>query len=185
MIGFYIIWYVADFVNGDECEYIIMKTNKQKKQIRFLRAEIIACCVDVGFITQFFYIFLCLSIPMLADNYLVFVLGRIFGIYIVLAVEASCSLAALIIIRNSIVTISEILFSKLSGGKKIDRELSLLLTHILAAMLLILPGFVSDALGLLFLIPGPNHLIHLWFTRVYQHEFFKTSEYLASIMPTD
>lgn len=102
-----------------------------------------------------------LSTVMLIDGWILVRVARRSGVYLALAIEGLVALVALIVIGSSIHRHLERLRANARDGRFVPAEYARLVTIVLAGILLVLPGFASDAIGLLFYLP-PFRGIFVW-----------------------
>lgn len=102
-----------------------------------------------------------LSIVMLADGWILVRLSRFLGVYLALALEAVTAVFALIVIGSSIHRHLRRLYDNALNGRYVPRDYVRCITLVMGGVLLVLPGFAGDALGLLFYVP-PFRGIAMW-----------------------
>lgn len=108
---------------------------------------------DKGFVLKLFLLLLLFSLFPIAEVVLFFHAGAQFGNYFVLACAAATGLLGLAIAtRQSWKTIARIR-KKILNGVYPEREFQFLAGILAASFLLLIPGFITDLLGLLFFFP--------------------------------
>lgn len=134
---------------------------------------------DRGTLARLVSLFLLLSLLGLADGYLLVYVSRRLGVYLALAVEGATALFALAIVGTSILSKLRRIRRHISFGNVPNLLYGETLILLISLGLLIAPGFVTDALGiLLFIIPLRTFLAwtvsKLWKDRLAEaHEYLK------------
>ncbi|MFP4374807.1 MAG: FxsA family protein [Spirochaetaceae bacterium] len=113
---------------------------------------------EPGFVSRLFLALLLLSILGIADGYILLTLGEHYGKYLVLAATASTGLAALFFLVNSAGDTLARIRREVSADIYPGREYARLAGLIVAGVLLLLPGFFTDALGLVVYLPPIRRL---------------------------
>lgn len=133
---------------------------------------------ESGFVARMFLLLLLLSILGIADGYILLTLGERFGKYLVLAVTAATGLIALFFLLNSVRLVMTRLRRNVAEGTYPKREYAHIAGLLVSGVLLLLPGFFTDALGLLFYLPPVRVLFGLAITSRYQAFLKDAYEYL-------
>jgi UPF0716 protein FxsA len=134
--------------------------------------------VRIEKVSALLFLLLCASLPMLADAYVLVLLSRQMGIYLLLAIEAATGLIAVIGIlssyRNSLTRIRSAVRESIDPVAEY-RWISCLWA---AAVLLAVPGFVTDVLGLAVLVPPLRWAAGSWIVAAARAGFDEVTEYL-------
>ena len=109
--------------------------------------------VQIESVTRALFILLLCSLLMLADGYILIVVSRSLGIYLLLAIEATTGLIGVLVVLGSYRHVVEQVRAEVQGGRYPEREFRRLGCLLVSAVCLILPGFVTDAAGVLALLP--------------------------------
>ena len=100
-----------------------------------------------------------LSLFLLCDSYVLILLSRLVGIYLLLAITASTGLIGVIVVLSSHRARARELKRRVAEGVYPTAEIRRLLALFAAGACLIVPGFVTDALGILLLLPPVRSLV--------------------------
>jgi len=104
-----------------------------------------------------------LALFAIADFALLFALGAKIGLLASLAwIIASAAFGIHLIRRESLLTFQRAR-ERMAAGEIPSDELMAGASFVFAGILLTAPGFLSDIVGLLCLIPGSSQLLHRWF----------------------
>ena len=98
-------------------------------------------------------VFLFVSILLVSETALFFVVSRYVSWNILLGVSALTGLIGLIVMGVAVVHYGRAIAAKLDRDESLGEELSNGLLMMLAGVLLLCPGFISDVLALILLIP--------------------------------
>jgi UPF0716 protein FxsA len=104
-------------------------------------------------VTRALFLLLLVSLIMLVDGYVLIVISRTLGIYLLLAIEAATGLIGVLFIIGSYRHGLDRMREAVRAGRYPGREFRWLACLIVSALCLIMPGFVSDALGILVVVP--------------------------------
>lgn len=136
-------------------------------------------------LAAFFSNLLFLAVIVLADGWVLIQVARPLGIYAALALHGSVAIFAIIILGNSINHRIKDIRSDARSGFFRPHRYARLAAVVIATVLLILPGFVSDGIGLLIYYP-PGRIIFSWlFLRRYRESLFEVYEYLTLAVFSD
>lgn len=102
-----------------------------------------------------------LSLVMLADGWILVRLSRHLGVYLALALEAITAVFALVVIGSSIHRHLQRLYDTARLGRYDPRDYVRCITLVIGGVLLVLPGFAGDAIGLFFYLP-PFRGVAMW-----------------------
>ncbi|WP_110690258.1 FxsA family protein [Salinicola endophyticus] len=106
-----------------------------------------------------------LALFLLADFIVLFTLGAKLGLLLTLLwIALSAAFGLHLIRRESLLTLQRAR-ERLALGELPSDELLAGATFVLAGVLLMAPGFLSDLLGLVCLLPGSGQLARRWFPR--------------------
>jgi UPF0716 protein FxsA len=118
------------------------------------------------------------SLFILIDCYVLILLSGRFGIFLILAVAGITGLGGfLLFILNYSVQLRE-MRKQLKRGEYPRKSFSQISGLVLAGVLLITPGFLTDALGLFLLLNPFRLLAGLAVTALYRENFKEAYEYL-------
>ncbi len=124
------------------------------------------------------FVLLFASLLMIIDGYVLILVSRFLGIYLLLAAEAATGLVAVIAIlssyRHTVTRVREAVRDDQYPGAEF-RTLSCLWV---SAICLVLPGFVTDALGIAVLLPPMRWAVGFWIERASRGGFGELYEYL-------
>lgn len=134
-------------------------------------------------LAQFFSDILLLGLAMLADGWILVRVAREVGVYLALALEAAVALAAVIVVGSTIHHHLQRLHRSAQEGSFRPKQYALLAAYVVAGVLLVLPGFVTDIIGLLiYTPPGRPVFVALFLRRNREripvvYEYFKLKVY--------
>ncbi|MFP4637051.1 MAG: FxsA family protein [Spirochaetaceae bacterium] len=114
---------------------------------------------DSGFVRRLLLVLLGLSALGVADGYVLLTLGEHFGKYIILAAAAATGFLALFFIMNSVRTVLARIRWNIACDVFPRADYARLAGVLIAAVLLLIPGFFTDALGLFIYLPPVARLI--------------------------
>lgn len=130
------------------------------------------------FILKFFLLFLLYSIIPLTETFLLFKLGGIFGNYIVLAAAASTGLIGLFVSFAQVKTQLINLKRKTREGIYPGEEFMIIAGIISGTLLLLTPGFITDAVGFLLFFPFFRNMIGHAITKKFEPQLKEIYQYL-------
>jgi len=129
-------------------------------------------------VTRVLFVLLLASLVMIADGYVLILVSRFIGIYLLLALEAATGLIAVIAIlssyRHTVTRVRE----AVRKGQYPSADFRTLSCLWVGAICLVLPGFVSDALGIVVLIPPVRWGVGFWIERSSRGGFEELYQYL-------
>ena len=128
---------------------------------------------------------LVLGLVMLADGWVLVRVARRSGVYLALALEAAVAVVAVIIVGSTIVRQIGVLRTDAFEGQYRPREFARLAAVVTAAVLLVLPGFVSDAVGMMLYLPPGRQLFMTGFVLRNRDELPTVYEYLKLAVFSD
>lgn len=114
---------------------------------------------ESGFVTRLFLALLFLSMLGIADGYILLSLCEHYGKYLLLAATASTGLLALFFLLNSVEATLLRVRRDVAADVFPRREYARLAGLMAAGVLLLLPGFFTDAIGVLVYLPPIRRLI--------------------------
>ena len=130
------------------------------------------------FLVRFFLVILLVSILFLADGFVLVHLAERLGKYLALSLSAATGLLALLFLVNSTHAIVRSLRSKVREGSYPQPEYRALAGVLVSSVFLLVPGFVTDAIGLFIYIPPFRHLVGVFIARKLADELVQSYEYL-------
>jgi UPF0716 protein FxsA len=120
-----------------------------------------------------------MGILILGDGYVLVRLAREAGVYLALALQGVVTLIAVLIVGNTIRGLIHHIRSDARKGSFHERRYSTLVAVIVAGILLVIPGFVSDICGLLVYLPPGRQIFAVLFARYHHDALAKVNEYLT------
>ena len=129
-------------------------------------------------LVRFFSDVLALGLVFLIDGWLLVRLARRSGVYLALALEGIVAIAAMVIVGSSISKQIQQLRNEARDGAYRPAGYAELATLVVAATLLLLPGFASDALGILLYLPPGRQVCAAIFVRRHRERLPVVYEYL-------
>ncbi|MEX2444948.1 MAG: FxsA family protein [Alkalispirochaeta sp.] len=154
------------------------------------QAEWLSLFTSRRHLVQFFADILLLSIAMLADGWILVRVAREVGVYLALALEAAVAPAAVIVVGSTIHHQIQYLYRSAWDGDFRPKQYGLLAAYVVAGVLLVLPGFATDVIGLLiYTPPGRTLFVALFIRRNREripvvYEYFKLNVYSDGDGPT-
>lgn len=109
---------------------------------------------DKGFVLKSLFIILLISLIPLAEIVLLFRLGSSWGMYLVLSCAAATGFLGLFIIFSEAGKTIDQVKVKVKDGYYPQREFADFAGICISGLCLLSPGFITDAVGLLFLFPA-------------------------------
>lgn len=109
--------------------------------------------VDRAFVVRLLLLTLLASLLIVADGYALVMLSDRLGVYLALAVVASTGLIGLFFLINSILTTLAETRARIREGAFPRRPFARLAALFIAAGLILVPGLVTDIIGLLIYLP--------------------------------
>jgi UPF0716 protein FxsA len=134
--------------------------------------------VDPDTVLRAMFVGLLTALLLLADGYVLIILSRQVGIYLLLATVASTGLLALIAIMAAYRHELDAMHEAVAGGAYPRRQFRRLIPLLTACALLIAPGFVSDAAGVLLLIRPVGWLLGALVEHRHEERFRRLYEHL-------
>jgi len=131
-----------------------------------------------SYLVRSFSIMTGLAILMLADGLLLVRLARQTGVYLALALEGGVTIVAAVILGGTIHTLIRKIRDDALNGSVVPRRYGRLAAVVSAAVLLVLPGFVTDAAGLLLFLPPGRYIYSALFIRLNRDAIPGIYEYL-------
>jgi len=119
-----------------------------------------------------------LSLFLLCDGYVLILLSRLIGIYLLLAITASTGLIGVIVVLSSHRARARELKRRVAEGVYPTTEIRRLLALLAAGACLIVPGFATDGLGILLLLPPVRSLIGWALESLFRPSLRELYEYL-------
>ncbi|MDA3951907.1 MAG: FxsA family protein [Spirochaeta sp.] len=120
-----------------------------------------------------------LSTLVLADGFVLIRLARLSGAYLALALEGAVTLVAVVIVGSTVNGLIRTI--RLDAGTGTYRPLryARLAGAVIAGVLLVVPGFITDIVGLLLYLPPGRHLFAALFVRRHAAGLHRVHEYLT------
>jgi UPF0716 protein FxsA len=133
---------------------------------------------ESGFVSRLFLLLLLLSLPGIADGYVLLTLGEHYAKYAVLTAVALTGFIALFFVLSSAAGTITTIRRRIAEGQYPRREYARLAGLLLAGVLLLIPGFFTDAVGLLFYMPPVRQLVGMAITARHASFLREAYEYL-------
>ncbi|MFW5825938.1 MAG: FxsA family protein [bacterium] len=118
------------------------------------------------------------ALLMLADGYVLIIVSRQIGIYLLLAAVASTGLFAIVLVIAAYRAEVEQMWRTVRDGRYPRRHFRRLVPLLAAAFLLIVPGFVTDAVGIALVIRPLGWPLGVLVERRNRDRFRELYEYL-------
>lgn len=134
--------------------------------------------VDRAFVIRLLLLMLLGSILMLADGYVLILLSEPLGRYLALALVASTGLIGLFFLVNSILSTLSTARGWIRAGHFPRRDFARLASLLVGSALLLIPGLLSDAIGLLLYLPPLRLLAGLAITRPLEPQLWQLYEHV-------
>jgi UPF0716 protein FxsA len=129
-------------------------------------------------LARLLFLGLLLSLLLLLDGYVLILLSRRVGVYLLLAIEASTGLVGVVAVLSSHRNRVRELQMRVREGSYPTAELRRLLTLITAGACLLIPGFATDILGILCLVPPVRSLLGWALEMLFRRSLLELYEYL-------
>jgi len=134
--------------------------------------------LDSGFILRLLYIILLLSLLPIADMYVLLQLAELMPKYVLLALVTATGILGLLFTFWVIRAVLDAMHGRIKDGYYPGIEFFEIAGLLVAAVLLITPGFVGDGLGLFLLLPGLRRTIGRVVAGSMEDRFKELYEYL-------
>ncbi len=95
---------------------------------------------------------------MLVDGWILVRVARQIGVYLALAIEATTAIAALVIVGSSINRHLARIHKNALNGRFDPHAYARFFTIVIAGVMLVVPGFASDLIGLVMYLPPTRRL---------------------------
>ncbi len=164
-----------------------VKENRQESTLRpavvqvscgMARHPVLQGIIDSDVVARALFRGLLASLLLLADGYVLILASRRVGVYLLLALTASTGLAAIAVVMISYRAQLRSMRSSVATGVYPAKEFRRLIPLLAAAVLLVVPGFVTDALGVLLLTRPVGWLLGATLERLRRSHFHELYEYL-------
>lgn len=134
--------------------------------------------IDPNVVARALFRGLLASLLLLADGYVLILASRRLGVYLLLAIVASTGLLAIAVVLISYRAQLRSMRRSVAIGAYPAKEFRRLIPLLTAAVLLIVPGLVTDALGVLLLTRPVGWLLGAVLERIRRSHFRELYEYL-------
>ena len=134
--------------------------------------------LDSSFILRLLYIILLLSLLPIADMYVLLQLAELMPKYLLLALVTATGILGLLFTFWVIRAVLDTMHGRIKDGYYPGIEFFEMAGLLVAAVLLITPGFVGDVLGLFLLLPGLRRTIGRVVAGSMEDRFKELYEYL-------
>ncbi|MFP4153585.1 MAG: FxsA family protein [Alkalispirochaeta sp.] len=118
-----------------------------------------------SYLVRLFSVMTGLAILMLADGLFLVRLARRSGVYLALALEGGVTIVAAVILGSTIHTLIKKIRNDARSGSVVPRRYGELAAVVSAAVLLVLPGFVTDVAGFVLFLPPGRYIYSALFIR--------------------
>lgn len=133
---------------------------------------------DKAYVMRLFFLLLLLSIPMLADGYVLVVASSVYGVFMVLGVSAAIGLGGILLVLGAVDATLEHLRDRVREGRYPSREYCELAALIAGGVLIAIPGLVTDALAVVLYIPPFRRFAGMLLVRPLRSKLKDVYEYL-------
>ncbi len=131
-----------------------------------------------GVLAKFFFELLYFSLLILLDGFALVVFSRSNGVFIMLAIEATTSLAGAIVVIDSTRRLAASARRSIRSGAYPAPEFRDLAGCLLAGILIVIPGLATSAVGVLLFMPGVRSLVGRALTRRIEPELLQVYQHL-------
>lgn len=131
------------------------------------------------YLIRFFSILIGAGILILGDGYVLVRLARGVGVYLALALQGVVTLIAVLIVGNTIRVLIRYIRQDARNGSFREKRYATLVAVIVAGILLVIPGFITDVCGLLLYLPPGRQVFALLFARYHHDSLAMVNEYLT------
>ena len=118
-----------------------------------LSMKVLIQFLDRGFVLKVLFLIMLCSLLPVADIFLLLYIRDYIGIYLLVALVASTGLLGLLFAYQQIRAILQALRTSVDDGRYPRMEFMNLAGALVASLLLLTPGFVTDLLGILLFLP--------------------------------
>lgn len=119
------------------------------------------------------------GILVLGDGFVLVRVARIYGVYLALALQGIITLAATIVLGGTIHSLINKIQNDAMHGRFDKRRYATLAAVVIAGVLLVVPGFVTDAVGFVLYLPPGRILFAFIFARRHGDSLAKVHEYIT------
>ena len=134
--------------------------------------------LDRDFVVRALFLVLLYSLVPLSEIILILFVGDLIGRYLTLALAASTGLVGVLIAARQLRSLIAAARAKIRGGVYPGAELVDAAGILVGSILLMTPGFVTDAMGLLMFLPAVRKKVGGMITRRLQRRLVEVYEYL-------
>ena len=134
--------------------------------------------LDRGSLVKALLIFMLVSLVPLADFYLLLVIRDYFGTYLIMAAVAATALLGLFFAIGPLRRIVARICFEIDSGKYPEESFEQLAGVLIAAVLIVFPGFGTDIVGFLCIFPVSRRIVGRIVTRRMQSRLNELYEYI-------
>jgi UPF0716 protein FxsA len=134
--------------------------------------------LDTGFLLKTALVLLLLSLVLIGEIFLIQFISEYWGAYFTLALAAATGLAGLFLCFRDISVIIHLIKDKAADGEFPDREMVSLAGALAGGILLLMPGFITDFIGIISFFPVIKTLIGRIITMNQSGRMHELYEYL-------
>ncbi len=141
-------------------------------------ARLFARFLDADFVVRLLMTLLLVSLLPLAEIVLILFVGDLIGRYLTLAIVASIGLLGALAAARRLRGLLEAARARIRAGDYPAAELADVAGVLVACLLLVAPGLITDAVGLVVLVPAVRRAVGRLVTRRMQRRLTEVYEYL-------
>ena len=134
--------------------------------------------LDRGFILRALMVLMLYSLVPFGECLLILAIAEYIDVYLLFAVVAATSLLGLLLSLRPITKVLATLHESIGEGYYPEEPFAMLAGTLLAAVLVLTPGFVTDALGLLLFVPFIRRMAGRLITRPMRNRLKELYEYI-------
>jgi UPF0716 protein FxsA len=141
-------------------------------------ARFVARFLDRDFVVRALFLVLLYSLLPLAEIVLIITIGGVIGQYLTLAIAAFTGLVGVMVAVRQVGRLQEATRRKIRSGVYPGPEFVEMAGILAGSLLLVTPGFITDAIGLLMLIPAIRRAVGRAIVRRLERQLVEVYEYL-------
>jgi UPF0716 protein FxsA len=141
-------------------------------------ARFFARFLDADFVVRLLLTLLLVSLLPLAEIVVILFVGDLIGRYLTLAIVASIGLLGALAAARRLRGLLEAARARIRAGDYPAAELADVAGVLVAGLLLVAPGLITDAMGLLVFVPAVRRAVGRLITRRMQRRLTEVYEYL-------
>jgi UPF0716 protein FxsA len=141
-------------------------------------ARFVARFLDRDFVVRALFLVLLYSLLPIAEIVLIITIGGVIGQYLTLAIAAFTGLLGVMVAVRQVGRVQEATRRKIRSGVYPGPEFVEMAGILAGSLLLVTPGFITDAMGLLMLVPAIRRAVGRAITRRLERHLVEVYEYL-------